>query len=278
MSQKIAVAVVHGIGRQGASFAEHIKARVERVCAQDCGQDIVIAPVHWAQVMQAREDDLWTRLLNGGPLDFQALRRLMVDLMADALAYQPTDHDRRAYDDIHAVFAQTLRTLAETAGAKAPLCIIAHSLGTVIASNYLYDLQKPHLIPFSAHAVMNDTPLERGETLTLFYTLGSPLALWSLRFDDFGRPIHVPAPGLQAHYPGLDGEWVNFYDRDDVIGFPLKTLNVAYAAAVTADVEVSAGGVATQWNPLSHLEYWTDSDVYLPIGRALTATWKAVNA
>lgn len=278
MTQKVAVAIVHGIGRQEPGFYEKMKAEIEDRCYGVCGDDIVIEPVYWARVMQNTENELWSRMVGGsGPMDYRRIRRLMIDFVADAMAYQPTLHDRKAYDDIHAEFAKSLRHLAKKAGEKAPLCIIAHSLGTVISSNFIYDLQNPQKISYTVQAMMEDTPLDRGETLTLFYTMGSPLALWSLRFRDFGKPIVVPSPKLFQHYSQLKGEWINYYDRDDVVAFPLKVLNDAYQRVVTADVEVNVGGIMTSWNPLAHLEYWTDGDVLDSISKAIVAVWNAVN-
>ncbi len=277
MSQKVAVAIVHGIGTQGSDFHREMAAAIEGRCREVCGGDIVIEPVYWARAMQEKEDALWGRLAGRGPMDFVRIRRLMVDFVADAMAYQPTAHDRKAYDDIHAEFAAALSRLSESAGPTAPLCIIAHSLGTVIASNFIYDLQHPQKISDKVQAYMADTPLDRGETLTLLYTMGSPLALWSLRFREFGQPIAVPAPLLGQHHPGLRGEWVNFYDRDDVVAFPLKELNAAYAEAVTADREVNVGGLLTSWNPMAHLEYWTDRHIIEPISDGIMAVWEAVN-
>jgi hypothetical protein len=124
---------------------------------------------------------------------------------------------------------------------------------------------------------MGDTPLERGETLTLLYTLGSPIALWSLRYRDFGKPIQIPSPLLHTHYPQLQGEWVNFYDADDVVGFPLKELNDDYGLVVSADREINVGNIFGSWNPLSHLAYWTDHDVLDPIAKKLVEVWKTVN-
>lgn len=103
---------------------------------------------------------------------------------------------------------------------------------------------------------MGNTPLERGETLTLFYTLGSPIAIWSLRYRDFGVPIRVPSPGLARLHRGLNG---------------------AYRRAVKADRGVNAGGLLSAWNPASHLGYWTDNDVTKPIAGALARTWRTVN-
>ncbi|MGH7422891.1 MAG: hypothetical protein ACREJ1_04345 [Candidatus Methylomirabilales bacterium] len=151
--------------------------------------------------------------------------------------------------------------------------------GSKPSCNYFYDLQHPQrpLIAARVKKKIGDTPLERGETFTLFYTLGSPIAMWSLRYPNCGIPIEVPSPGLSKHYPDLAGEWVNYYDEDDVIAYPLKTLNEAYRKAIKADREINAGGLLSSWNPVSHLGYWTDNDVTTPIARELARTWRTVN-
>ncbi len=287
MPQPVAVAIVHGIGRQKQDFASRIIQQLRKRVARQLGDDppgaprLFFQPVYWAPVLQKQEDDLWSRLRKGGDLDWNALREFMVDFAADAIAYQPIPGERDAYDNVHAVFAGALRQLAQQAGPRAPLCVISHSLGTVIASNFFYDLeahspQKPLIAP-RVLARLDDTPLARGETLTLLYTLGSPIALWSLRYKDFGKPIRVPAPKLPNHYPNLAGEWVNFYDQADVIGYPLREFNADYKAAVTSDRAVRVGGLFTFWNPLSHNEYFEDGDVLGPIAQALVRTWRAVN-
>ena len=158
---------------------------------------------------------------------------------------------------------------------------MSHSLGTVIASNFFYDLQahssERPLIAQNVLPRLGDTPLTWGETLTLFYTMGSPIALWSLRYENFGRPIHVPSPKLRSHYPNLAGEWVNFYDKADIIGYPLKELNPDYSREVTSDCPVLAGGPFTFWNPLSHVEYFDDTDVLGPIAQGLVGVWRTIN-
>ncbi len=281
MGRKVAVAVIHGIGRQTADFAHQMSAALNAHFGPDMASDVIIRTVFWAPVLQAAEDELWRRMEAGGPLHYPDVRRFLVDFLSDALAYQPTGDDRRAYDGIHAVFARTLADLAEAAGPDAPLCVIAHSLGTIIASNYIYDLQADpfkHLISDEVRALMRDTPLEQGHTLALLYTLGSPIALWSLRYREFGRPITVPTPHLAEYYPQISGEWVNYYDQDDVVGFPLKTLNMQYARMVTRDEPVNVGGLLQHWNPASHLGYWTDKDVIKPIAAKLLDVWKGINA
>jgi hypothetical protein len=280
LGRRIAVAVIHGIGNHTPKFAEKMVFEFNQHFGPEMIDDVVIRTVFWSPVLQKDEEELLRRTALGGPLHFPETRRFLIDFLADALAYQPTGDDRRAYDGIHAVFANTLAELAATAGRDAPLCVIAHSLGSIIASNYLYDLQvDPYkrLISDEVRALIHDTPLEHGHTLALLYTLGSPLALWSLRYREFGRPIQVPSPHLRDFHAEIDGEWINYYDQDDVAGYPLKTLNAQYAKMVTRDTPVNVGSLIQSWNPLSHLGYWTDRDVVEPMAKKLIEVWKAIN-
>lgn len=280
MTQKIAVAIIHGIGKQDPTFAKKITDALNLRCRDVCGEDVIIESVHWAPVLQAEEDELQLRLEQGGRMNFPRLRGFAIDFVADALAYQPAPDDRSAYDGIHRVFAQAIHRLVEQTGPTAPLCIIAHSLGSIIASNYIYDLQIEPFRPIISGIVkecIGDTPIERGETLALLYTLGSPIALWSLRYRNFGKPIQVPASQLPQYYPDLRGEWVNFYDRDDVVGFPIKTLNEKYREVVTEDREVNSGRMLADLTPLSHMGYWTDRDIVGPIADALNRVWENIN-
>lgn len=287
MPKPVAVAVVHGVGIQGSDFAEPMIAELTERFAGELGMEreeaaeqLVFEAVHWAPVLQGAETKLWRQVSARGDLDFVRLRKFVVDFAGDAIAYQPLPRSREVYDSVHAVLAAALRALARTAGGKAPLCVIAHSLGTIISSNYFYDLsqsRRPGMVSKAVRELKKRTPLENGETLTLLYTLGSPIAVWSLRYEDFGVPIPVPAPRLEDHHPGLNGEWVNFYDPDDIIGYPLRSLNDAYRRSVDEDVAVNVGGPLSSWNPLSHTGYWGDDDVTKPIARSLARVWRQIN-
>jgi len=78
-------------------------------------------------------------------------------------------------------------------------------------------------------------------------------------------------------HPTLTGEWVNFYDLDDVIAFPLKNLSDAYDLAVARDEPVRLRVPPFSWLPLVHPFYWTDDAVMQPIARALAKAWQQVN-
>lgn len=264
MAHPIAVAFVHGIGRTEPGYSAPMQRALERAFEERPSSStggLVFEEVNWSAALQNREDLLYERLDEAGPLGWGKLRHFMVDFAADAIAYQPAPSDRSAYDAVHLEVAHTLARLAERAGPRAPLCIIAHSLGTVIASNYLYDLAKRRhsFCSCEVRAAIGRSPLERGETLTLLYTLGSPIALWSLRYPKFGQPIPFPPRRLGHHHPDLVARWVNVYDPDDVIGYPLRELNAGYRRAVTEDRAIAAGSLLTGWTPLSHVAYWSNA-------------------
>ncbi|WP_028783909.1 chemotaxis protein [Thalassobacillus devorans] len=282
MTNKIAVMILHGAGTPGDDFAVEIIKKITERFRKKAGAQaegaLVFEPVWWSKIFAAEQERLWERVHMDTDLDYQRLRGFTVEFLADAIAYQPASVDDNNYDKVHELLAATLSHIEEKAGKDAPLCVISHSLGSVIASNYFYDLQvKQSNIGTRTWRRIKNTPLENGETLANFYTMGSPMALWSLRFGGFGLPIQVPAPNLHHHHPEVKGEWLNFYDKDDILAYPLKNLNEQYQAAVTEDIQVNAGGALTSWNPLSHHQYDEENAVIDKMVDGLVRTWQEIN-
>lgn len=287
-TQKIAVAVVHGVGSQKADFANAFEDRLKARFAEEIDgmtsdplHELETTGVHWGKVLSDEQDTLKGRLASSD-LDWDRARDVMIDLGGDALAYQinrqasPTDPPG-TYEKIHMVFAEELLRLAQRTGSEAPLAIVSHSLGSVITSNYLWDLQLVDGVAAPVLKKQGGMPLERGKTLVGLYTMGSPIAIWSLRFEDFGRPIAFPVPDRLERYRELPAEWVNMYDPDDVIGYPLKVVNDMYDANVTEDLAVNVGNVLKMWNPASHTEYWLDGGVVARVAEGLVRVWRQLN-
>ncbi|MFC5468345.1 alpha/beta fold hydrolase [Cohnella suwonensis] len=282
---KIAVGFIHGIGKQKPDFYEGMAAalasRMHEVCPEI---ELISEGIYWADITDELENKLIERMAPFGLRWDRAIdaRGFMISFAGDAIAYQPIPKEddpkphEFIYVDIHERFAGKLRSLSARAGSDAPLCLIGHSLGTIVASNYLYDLQNGKMPP-RVQAIIDSggSPLERGETLTHFYTMGSPIALWTMRFDGFGVPISIPAPNLRH---ADVGEWVNFYDKDDIITYPLKTLSARYDAAVAEDVEVRNPGLFA-WSPLgSHGGYYHAEEIMERIVRSLADMYGKSNS
>lgn len=275
--KRIAIAIIHGIGRQNKEFAAEMIELINRNFAskvgnlvEDPSSQLIFQPIHWSKLLEEREEDLYKKIVHEPKLDYQSLRKFFIHYAGDVIAYQPVESAKHNYERIHENIRENLNILAKKAGGYAPLCVISHSLGSVLASNYFYDLQSKQ---------MEGTPsaLEKGDTLALFYTLGTALPLWSLRYHKFDRPLNIPSPKLKNYYSGVKGEWVNFYDSDDILGYPLKTINEVYQHAVTKDRQVNVGNILTSWNPLCHTSYFTDKDVIDGIVDGLVRTWRQVN-
>jgi hypothetical protein len=300
-----------------------LSTEFRRIAGVDADDALVVATAFWAPVYERRQDVLLDRM-GGGPakrvfglLDklgsladrgytsallaaagsalvrslpwapefhFPTLRWLLVHYLGDAISYQAGSVDSTLYDDVHVVVAKALHELAAQAGPDAPLCVVGHSLGTLVTSNFFYDLQAAEgLHPGEGpkpvvSEQLGDTPLERGETFAWFWSLGSPIALWAQRFTDFGVPVTCPHPKLGDHHPDLEGAWTNVWDPDDVVSSPLRRLNAAYEAAVAEDRRVDVGPWPLGATPLAHPYYWNDRRVITPIASALAQAWHRVRA
>jgi len=293
------------VRRLHGAFARRVGISVEKAA-----EALVVETVYWVPALEPHEDrllaatytsdarwfyrwlDRMTAKVNAGSLaamvpivlsalkrrvpgirglDWPTLRWLGTYFVGDAVAYQITESDRTIYNEVHSMFDEPLARLAERAGQDAPLCVISHSLGTVVASDHMWDLQNPKGQPPAG-----STPLQRGDTLAFMYTLGSPIALWALRYPDFGKPIEVPSPRLSEHHPNMAADWINFYNPDDIVAYPLRGLSPDYAAQVREDRAVHVGPLLVSRTPVSHPWYWNDNKVIKPIAARLASAWESL--
>lgn len=238
---------VHGIGeqQQGAynDFGDRIHKAVQRAFYWD--------EAYWADVTQPDEQLLKAKVGRGG-----LLHSFYIGSFGDLVAYSKLPYPPDRYSAIQQRFLDAILTIAQAAKVfndnHALLSVIGHSLGSVIASDGIYDLVKTETMPSNL-------------TLHGFFTMGSPLALYGLRYglDNFTKPIHPHV-------------WLNFYYPQDVVAFPLKSLNSAYAEAVTEDVCLSPGSPGRRLTALlplvgikSHSWYFTDRQVINRIAQVL---------
>jgi hypothetical protein len=259
----VGVLVVHGIGVQKPDFAnEFINEMNKRL------NDLDVAPAtvkweaaYWADLLTGPEEKLWNDVSASFNLDWVKIRKFFINVFADAIAYQriPGEgHDM--YREIHRRIQTHLGNLQAAFGRPdTPLVVVAHSLGSVIMSNYIWDEQK--------HKGRGTNSFDRMETLSGMVTFGSTIPLFTLALPEV-RSIEFPPATLPENLKAK-AKWLNFVDADDVLGYPLKPLSPSYAQAVTDDIEINVGGLFTSWNPISHNEYWTDDDFTKPVARLI---------
>lgn len=278
---RLAVLVVHGMGQQQKDFAVPMVRRVNDHVAE-AGFDPAAIEWHsvwWAPVLQDEQDDLWRRM-STEDVDYRKLRQFVVHSLGDAVAYRPVRSSDLAegqidtYDAIHARVRAEMKVLRERTRVgkddddpEVPLVVLAHSLGSHVMSNYIWDRQK------SGSSLGND--FEDMKTLSGIVTFGCNIPMFTLAYDTV-QPIDFPVP-VQDYFPQGTSEhaiksatkWWNFYDPDDILGWPLKPLSPGYRKAVHRDVAIDVGGLFTSWNPASHVHYWEDRHFTRPVAEAL---------
>lgn len=261
------VVFVHGIGEQQPDsyrkFGERVRTALEEE-VQRAGESrppresYVWEEVYWADITQPDQEEMKIKLGMRG-----RLREFMIGSLGDVVAYSKLPYPPDKYGEIQKRFADTVAKVCQralqTGDGQASLTVIAHSLGAVIASDGIYELNRNNAMPANLK-------------MDRFFSMGSPIALFGLRYGlaNFTRPIRPKV-------------WINFYYPQDVIGFPLKALNASYDSAVTEDVPLSPGGGTSFFSavarritailPLvgvaSHSWYFTDERVIKKIAQSL---------
>lgn len=265
---KLAIAVIHGMGSEEQFFSVELKHRItEEYVDHERGrmeEDLIFHEIFWGDLIKDRHTQFLTSVNYKKDLTFLNLRELFVDYTTATLAYNTATHDV-IHERVRAQLAK-LSTHRRVDPEKTPLVIMGHSFGSVIMSDYIYDIQKKQAQTEDGK-LEGISNLEQFRTLAGFITFGTPLGLFSLKENsDFAEPIKVVGDALHDDIKSKV-RWDNYYDKDDIIAYPLKGVNDAYDKVVDADHEINVGGATTSWNPACHNGYWEDKDFYRPVAK-----------
>ena len=260
MADKVAVLIIHGMGSQKSAFAEPTIDEISRKIARK-GKDpakVIWKPVFWADITEQRQSKFMRDIVQhkDNNIDFIKLRRFVITAMGDAAAYQSIRGKKTStYTEIHKLVKASVKDLFNDGLEKqpCPLIVMAHSLGGHIMSNYIWDIQqRPN---------QRLSEFENMEYLAGMITFGCNIPLFTFSHSDL-EPFSFPGDKLSAAEKSK-AKWLNFYDADDVLGYPLRQLSNSYKRLVK-DNHINSGGLLTSWNPLSHNGYWTDNDMTRP--------------
>lgn len=277
MAGRLGVIVIHGMGSQQPGYSKPMRGEITRLLGSR-SSDVAWTEIYWAKILKSREDRLWEAMMasrgpDGAriPLDWQDAREFVVHNFGDAVAYHRDAQRESAYQAVHRAISKQLVSLKEAlVTPDTPIVVIAHSLGAHMMSNYIWDTQLPS--PGRSHG------LEPIEALASMVTFGCNIPLFSLAFE---AAVPIDIPGRAVTDPALvnAARWLNFTDRDDVLGWPLRRLYAKSPASLTPgqlrtiekirDYEINVGGLSTSWNPIAHGRYWTDDDFTEPVAHHL---------
>ena len=166
------------------------------------------------------------------------------------------------------------------------MIFLTQSLGCQVLSNYIYDGQKhgsggqveagiwrdldhtrAALGGLDEAAMLARLRFLRAETCMAWVSTGCNIPIFVAAHKTMNiKPIQRPngSPTFK---------WLNIYDPDDVLGWPLQPLSPQYRELVEDRAinagQGAAGWILKSWNPMSHTAYWTDDDVVKPLADLL---------
>lgn len=263
---KVAVLIIHGMGSQNKYFAYptivEINNRVKKYGKNP--NDIVWKPVYWANIIEPRQKKFMDTIVNhkDNNIDLIKLRRFVVSALGDATAYQNIKGKKSStYTEINKHVKACIKDLYDSDLGKqpCPLVVMAHSLGGHIMSSYIWDIQQKPLASLS--------DFENMKYLSGMVTFGCNIPLFSFAYKTSDlRPINFPGTNLSPTEK-TKAAWLNFYDPDDILGYPLSQINSRFKFII--DKHINSGGLLTSWNPMSHNSYWTDNDLTKPAAKLI---------
>jgi hypothetical protein len=291
MTRALSILFVHGIGSDRTeTYPKPLEDNLKREFIQalrqlkvsdalkreaSTGNPLHFKAVCWDCVTQPPQDALLKLLFKRGfsirsRLKY-TIRKNMVHLLGDMTAYE-RDLDNKVYKAIHEQVGEGMADLEKAAPSDeyAPLTIIGHSLGSVIASDYVWDHtrgsgHKSHLLDDHRLALVN------------MVLMGSPMALYALRNNpgethkDIQKMLDSPIT-IEPE----NGQWLNIFDQHDPVAFPLERIE-SYKAAGVIDCPVKVTSGIAEVTLLSHAYYWRSDEVARLIGRKLAIDWARIN-
>jgi gamma-glutamylcyclotransferase (GGCT)/AIG2-like uncharacterized protein YtfP len=268
-----ALLTVHGMGATPREYAVKLFEAVAARLGPLAGQ-VDFRSIYYQDILKPNQETVWSRVSETTHLRYADLRRFLLFGFGDAAGLENRKEiEGSVYELAQEAIARQLLEVARR-DRSASVVFLAQSLGCQVLSSYVYDAQKAMASLIVPAGIWKDIdawslralgerlsePEKRflaGGTCSAFVTTGCNIPIFCAAHKQMDiRPIARPTERF---------EWINLYDPDDALGWPLQPLSPGYAALVD-DRAINAGqGVVTwilkSWNPLSHTAYWGDAQV-----------------
>lgn len=266
MGKKAAFITVHGMGRTERDYNRDIVNELKDRLGS-LSELLHFGSVYYQDILQPNEDRVWNNVARR--VKWNKLRKFLLFGFGDAAGLEANKEGKGTdYWLAQVAIAKELlvaRTAMETSG---PIVILAQSLGGQVMSCYFWDANlktacgvEPAIgiwkdIQEAASKIASDRALTadeinflRGSSLRSFITTGCNIPIFVA--------AHAKEDILPIH-PNNNFEWHNYYDKNDVLGWPLADLSDEYKRAVIDHQINAAGGVIgwllKSWNPMSHTQ------------------------
>ncbi len=258
---ELGLLTVHGMGETTPDYAEDFLLEVRDRFGADNGR-LVTETIFYQDILQPFEEDYFNRVRRR--VDWDRLRKFLLYGICDAatLESQKQGTDSPYYQAQMRILVAFRTLYRALEGSNRRTIVVAQSLGGQVLSNYLWDALKDNMPSIGVWSVpqqfqsREEEDFCRGKAIVRLFTTGCNIPIFVA-----GRPRDRIEP---IPRPNNEFEWHNYYDEDDVLGWPLRDLSDDYSERVKRDHRINAG-VLTGFTPLSHVNYWRDSDFLKPL-------------
>lgn len=182
----------------------------------------------------------------GGAL---SLRRFVMENVGDALTFErEASNPNGPYQKIHSYLKAKIEDLNNLMANydDTKFVIVASSMGVQVLSTYIWDADNNKGI-FEQNPATENNNLRN---LSHLSTFGCSIPLF---VSGFSENQIVAFDKRNAYF-----KWDNYYDKDDVLGWPLHKLSASYKNLVS-DFEINTGAYVG-----AHIRYWKDKDFTKP--------------
>lgn len=261
--KEVAIITLHGMGEEKPNYYKKLEKKLTKYVGKDLwDQKVCFKPVFYQSLLQGNQDEYWDKIDDKYSLKWDFLREFMLSSFSDASSIEHSlSRGAVLYKAVHRQIAEAFdhcfdKCLGNPGERLKPVFVIAHSLGGEQISNYIWDaMNHKHFFEGGVGVGTDKQRYRRLESCVQLITTGCNIPI-------FKAGMKEPEVFKQ---PNDDFKWINYFDRHDVLAYPIRDMSDHFEQSWIVDKKVKVGSFKTGWNPLSHGGYWKDKEVVKPL-------------
>ena len=265
MNKKIIILTIPGIGTKKAGYSKGFQndlMKFSRGTSLENNFRVIESRPFSVTEIDANQEDLFKRLDAVNRLGgIFSLRKFVLEAFGDGVTFERNSIEPDSpYQKIHRYLRERIEKVNQLMKEhdNAKLVIVANSMGGHLLATYIWDADNTRGIFEEASATASNNL----KNLLYLATIGCNIPL----FVSGLRESQIEAFDKRNN----KFTWDNYYDKDDVLGWPLKQLSNSYGNLVT-DYEINTGPYVG-----SHVKYWDDNDFTKPFTKKLLGLYESM--
>jgi hypothetical protein len=273
MTKDIVFLTLHGMGDENPAYADRLANKVAESIGESQWDRVHFEAINYQSLMQPNQEEYFDRVR--AKVDNKWLRKAVLYRLADPGTLESSRNiDNGAYELTQKrIFDALGRAYHAVGNRQVPVMMIGESLGAQVLSSYVWDANRNEVPDYGLwqrdHSSIDaeDLKFRKLKSFHRFMSIGCNIPIFVSGLPRADRAAFAA--------PNTPFKWFNYYDEDDVLGWPLQGLSSSFDSLVT-DVPIEVGRSVERSTVFSHTRYWKDGDVYREATKHLNETFAAV--